>query len=529
MSADFSLGALRFGVACAGSLFIAIVLLAMLRLAASRWPALLVHRSVWLLAQASVALLFVLACMPLPRVAVVPTLTLAAPAVITSFDETDDDGQAPAQHAASVGVKPAAPQTDAGSLAATALRWLPCAWLAAYLVGLAWHATQRLRTQRRWQVLLRHAKVVGALDLQALSGMSPEQRERIAQWGITVRTTDLPVSPMLHGLRSPCLLLPAHMNTLDVGQQRLIVEHELTHWRRSDPLWLALSAAFALLFWFNRPVQRLGQTLREAVELGCDDAVLAGRTSVERQSYAAALVAQLRLQLQRDTGAVGVSGAAFGSFGVTERVQRMRNARPPRLSMHARLLIGAAVTAVAVAAAALQPAVSSAAAPTRVALTDAASRVAPQQEEWRYPLEQVRVTSLHGVTRPGLSGTHHGVDFAARRATPVFAVAGGRVVEAAANPVWGNYVRVDHGEGRSSLLIHLDRISVAPGRRVDAGDFLGTSGASGKATGPHLHLEYWQNGRRLDPALMLADLPDHATPQALARRAAKGNPLPTDL
>ena len=54
-------------------------------------------------------------------------------------------------------------------------------------------------------------------------------------------------------------------------------------------------------------------------------------------------------------------------------------------------------------------------------------------------------------------------------------------------------------------------------------------GASGLATGPHLHLEYWQDGRRLDPRLVLSDLLGHATPKALAQRSAQGNPLPTDL
>jgi murein DD-endopeptidase MepM/ murein hydrolase activator NlpD len=88
-------------------------------------------------------------------------------------------------------------------------------------------------------------------------------------------------------------------------------------------------------------------------------------------------------------------------------------------------------------------------------------------------------------------------------------------------------VRIDHGAGRQSLVMHLDRIDVAAGQQVAAGQVVGAAGATGKATGPHLHLEYWQDGRRLDPALMLAGLDAHATPRALARRAAQGYPQPT--
>ncbi|RYE92155.1 MAG: M23 family metallopeptidase [Oxalobacteraceae bacterium] len=156
--------------------------------------------------------------------------------------------------------------------------------------------------------------------------------------------------------------------------------------------------------------------------------------------------------------------------------------------------------------------------------------IAPQAPlaTWRYPLDRPRITSLYGVVSPSVPKGHHGIDLAAPRGTPVLAVAAGTVLEAAFDAAWGHYVRVDHGADTSSLLIHLDRIDVAPGQRVKAGELLGTSGASGKATGPHLHLEYWEGRQRLDPVQMLPDLLQHATKKAIARREAQGNPVPTD-
>ncbi|MEW7848995.1 M23/M56 family metallopeptidase [Massilia aurea] len=502
----------RFAAACAGSVVLAWTLSLLLRRAARRWPALLAHRSVWLCAQAGVVLVFALAVAPLPRSAIAPALVLPAPA-----GESVPVGES-AVLAPLAQSLPALAPAQAHDRFDTLWPLLPAAWLAAYLAGLGWHVARRLRAHARWRVLLRQTRIVDAAALRAWPGMTPAQRARI-EGRLTVRTVDLPVSPMLHGLRRPCLLLPAHMMTLDVRQQQLIVEHELTHWRRADSLWLTLSGVLALLFWFNRPYGRLDGALREAVELGCDDAVLAGASGSERQGYAGALVAQLRIQ------AGARHGVAFGQLGVAARVQRMRAARPPRLSRQGRLLAGAAIAASALLGAALQPAFSSSV-PSLSAMPSAPPRALPEQ--WRYPLDRPRITSLYGVVSRSVPKGHHGIDLAAPRGTPVRAVAAGTVLEAAFDAAWGHYVRVDHGGDTSSLLIHLDRIDVVPGQRVKAGELLGASGASGKATGPHLHLEYWEGWQRLDPVKMLPDLLQHATTKAIARRAAQGNPVPTD-
>lgn len=510
MSPDQWLLLAHFGAACAGSVLLAAILDVLLRRCATRWPALQAHRSVWLSAQLAIVLGMLLAVAPLPRSVVAPTVSLPAVVIETA--------PGPVTQANSAML--AAPALDPVD---TALRWLPGAWLAVYLAGLAWHAARRLRASWRWRTLLRrHTRAVD--ELHACSAITPQQRTRIAEGRLAVRTIDLPVSPMLHGVLRPCLLLPAHLATLDAGQQRLIVEHELTHWRRADPLWLALSGMLALACWFNRPLQRLHEALREAVELGCDDAVLAGRSSIERHSYAAALVAQLRLHLQwRAHGA-----AAFGSVGVAGRIQRMRARNAARLGVPVRILAGAGLFGLSFAGAALQPAFSQAP-DVPVAQVTPVAPVAHVHQAWRWPLAETRVTSLYGVRSPSRLKGHHGVDLAARRGTPVHAVAAGSVAEAAFTPDWGHYVRVDHGGGRSSLLIHLERIDVTPGQQVAAGDPLGTSGASGKATGPHLHMEYWQDGQRLDPAIMFPDLFGRTTAKAIAQHEAQGKPVPTDL
>lgn len=79
------------------------------------------------------------------------------------------------------------------------------------------------------------------------------------------------------------------------------------------------------------------------------------------------------------------------------------------------------------------------------------------------------------------------------------AAARGRVVFAAPLPIRGNSVIIDHGLGVLSGYHHLSEIAVAVGQQVNAGDVIGRVGATGLATGPHLHWEVIVRGVTVDP------------------------------
>jgi len=89
------------------------------------------------------------------------------------------------------------------------------------------------------------------------------------------------------------------------------------------------------------------------------------------------------------------------------------------------------------------------------------------------------------------------------RGTPVVAANAGRVALVAEFFFQGRLVILDHGLGLYTLYFHLDTTSVDEGERVERGQTLGTVGATGRATGPHLHFGAQVGAARIDPAALL--------------------------
>nr|WP_175429182.1 M23 family metallopeptidase [Lysobacter enzymogenes] len=123
------------------------------------------------------------------------------------------------------------------------------------------------------------------------------------------------------------------------------------------------------------------------------------------------------------------------------------------------------------------------------------------------PLTNTRITSRYGVTGGIRVRPHRGLDFAARRGTRVYAPAAALVVAATdrypEGERYGKVVVLDHGDGWQTLYAHLQDFDVHEGQRIAAGAPIGRSGASGQATGPHLHMEVLHDGQRVDPEPLL--------------------------
>jgi murein DD-endopeptidase MepM/ murein hydrolase activator NlpD len=123
----------------------------------------------------------------------------------------------------------------------------------------------------------------------------------------------------------------------------------------------------------------------------------------------------------------------------------------------------------------------------------------------RAPLDFTRISSgfnprrLHPVHKTVRA--HKGTDYAAPTGTPIWAAGDGVIKFAGRKGGYGNVVTIDHGRGVTTLYGHMSRFGKAArnGRRVKQGEIIGYVGATGTATGPHLHYEYLVNGNHKDP------------------------------
>ena len=121
------------------------------------------------------------------------------------------------------------------------------------------------------------------------------------------------------------------------------------------------------------------------------------------------------------------------------------------------------------------------------------------------PLAFSRVTSgfkmrFHPILQTWRA--HLGVDYAAPTGTPVRSVGQGIVDVAGTQGGFGNVVMVKHANGHTTVYAHLSRINVKKGQSITQGQTLGLVGATGWATGPHLHFEFRVNGEHKDPLTM---------------------------
>lgn len=138
------------------------------------------------------------------------------------------------------------------------------------------------------------------------------------------------------------------------------------------------------------------------------------------------------------------------------------------------------------------------------------------------PVEFSRVTSgfkmrLHPILQTWRA--HLGTDFAAPTGTPVRTVGDGVIEFAGVQNGYGNVVFVKHRNQQVTVYAHLSRIDVRQGQSVEQGQTIGAVGATGWATGPHLHFEFRVNGQHQDPMTMVAQSEAAAPVSAAARPA----------
>ena len=119
-----------------------------------------------------------------------------------------------------------------------------------------------------------------------------------------------------------------------------------------------------------------------------------------------------------------------------------------------------------------------------------------------YPIDAPYTSSSYGWRMDPILGKrafHEGIDFSAPIGEPIFATAGGIVVEAGRSGAYGNLVTINHGGGLQTRYAHISKILVKKGDIVQKEQLIAFVGNTGRSTGPHLHYEIRYKKRSLDP------------------------------
>ena len=131
------------------------------------------------------------------------------------------------------------------------------------------------------------------------------------------------------------------------------------------------------------------------------------------------------------------------------------------------------------------------------------STQAPSSSGWVSPVKSYTLTSPFGMRLHPIQKVwkmHNGVDMAAPQGTPIYAAKSGKVTKTSYQAGGaGYYVTINHGDGFSSVYMHMTHYIVSPGQYVNAGQVIGYVGSTGGSTGPHLHFGISYNGTYVNP------------------------------
>jgi len=163
-----------------------------------------------------------------------------------------------------------------------------------------------------------------------------------------------------------------------------------------------------------------------------------------------------------------------------------------------RQIFGVNLLAIAITAGAISPSISAFSSGEAEIIN-----ISPQvvqlttQNSIRWPVESVRITQ-------GYHRFHQAIDLAEPLGSPVYPLTEGKVESVSRQRFgYGNHIVIDHGSGFKSLYAHLSKIVVKKDQEVDKNTVIGLIGSTGWTTGPHLHLEVYDNGQPFNPLTIL--------------------------
>lgn len=315
--------------------------------------------------------------------------------------------------------------------------------------------------------------------------------------GLTVRKTQLLSAPVLIGLIKPVLYIPD--GDLSDRETEYIFKHELTHFKRKDLWYKHFSSFVCTVHWFNPIVYLILREIDECCEISCDCETVKNYTDTQKSEYMRLI---LRLLQNSLTNTNSFSLTMTGARRTIERrfkMIRKYNKKSKIITVIsvfcAVILCGAAAYASGTLSNGLLMRRLGADENATVNLETVLSKIGFTNNGFLLPNGDI--TAPFGKQPNGK--IHTGIDYSEKKGDPVYAGADGTVSEAKYSPSLGYYIIISHENEYTSLYAHLSEINVSEGDTALRGQIIGKVGASGMATGPHLHFEIRKNGEAVNP------------------------------
>jgi len=364
-------------------------------------------------------------------------------------------------------------------------------------------------------------------------------------------------TPMLIGVFNPIIVLP-HMHFAE-DELNMILAHEMVHYKRKDLLVKLVMLIANAVHWFNPAVYVLNRHLNTACELSCDEKLVSEMDTQNRIFYGETILQVLQYSTTRRnlTGNIAFATNLCNSKkNFKRRLASMMNTKRMKKSIAALalatglLIVGGGFALSNMLNAAMPvyagesaggdngldftalssvPSVSIPQQSTATAEIQAESQEnIPNSNQFLWPLDRyTRIASKFGMRANPVSGReefHTGMDIPAPAGTPILAAKDGYVTFSGWSDGSGNMVVIYHGNGYSTVYAHNLRNLVGEGHFAIQGEHIADVGATGVATGPHLHFEIRIDGIQTDPlAFFGVELERQTALSDLSERVADAN------
>lgn len=290
-----------------------------------------------------------------------------------------------------------------------------------------------------------------------------------------------------------------------------ILIHEREHIARRDDECGLILRIILCVCWVSPFAHWMFGRWSQSTEIQCDMAVVANRDPRMRKTYAYTLIQAIHIMAGRVRQYPAASFSTHRIRNEKMRIMHIMNGTRPAYK-RCRDRVGLALTASTLTVVGIMSVSATASAgdnlPQSLPIAEVPSvKTAVAFSPAFKAMVTGRLTSRYGPTadpfKKGATRNHHGVDIGAPMGTPIYAPANGVIIAATdsynGNPKYGNVVALQTQGGVLTVFAHLGGFNIVVGQSVTKGTQIATVGSSGLSTGPHVHIETYENGNRVDP------------------------------